>query len=59
MTSQINALVGVMSPFLYLNYAGAGQPVFQGYASDNLQKMKDVHAKYDPDLIFTNLMPDG
>ncbi|KAI8180776.1 hypothetical protein K4K54_012150 [Colletotrichum sp. SAR 10_86] len=58
-TSQINALGDVMSPFLYLNYAGAGQPVFQGYAGDNLQKMKDIRAKYDPDLIFTNLMPGG
>ncbi|KAI8201243.1 hypothetical protein K4K52_007335 [Colletotrichum sp. SAR 10_76] len=58
-TSQINALGDVMSPFLYLNYAGAGQPVFQGYAGDNLRKMKDIRAKYDPDLIFTNLMPGG
>ncbi|KAI8268133.1 hypothetical protein K4K58_006224 [Colletotrichum sp. SAR11_239] len=58
-TSQINALGGVMSPFLYLNYAGAGQPVFPGYTGDNLQKMKDIRAKYDPDLIFTNLMPGG
>ncbi|KAI8278248.1 hypothetical protein K4K57_001583 [Colletotrichum sp. SAR 10_99] len=58
-TSQINALGDVMSPFLYLNYAGAGQPVFPGYAGDNLQKMKDIRAKYDPDLIFTNLMPGG
>ncbi|KAJ0382843.1 hypothetical protein COL922a_011715 [Colletotrichum nupharicola] len=58
-TSQINTLGDVMSPFLYLNYAGAGQPVFQGYAGENLQKMKDIRAKYDPDLIFTNLMPAG
>ncbi|KAF4778635.1 FAD binding domain protein [Colletotrichum scovillei] len=58
-TSQLADLGDISSPFLYLNYAGADQPVFQGYAGGNLQRMQDIRAKYDPGFVFTQLMPGG
>lgn len=47
------------SPFLYLNYSGDTQDVFAGYPADNVERLKSVRAKYDPYLVFTNLMPGG
>lgn len=49
----------VISPYLYLNDADKGQPVFEGYAPENLQRLKDIRAKYDPAGIYTTQMPGG
>lgn len=51
--------LGVTSPFLYLNDADAGQPVFGGYPKQNVERLKKIRAQYDPDKIFTDLMPGG
>lgn len=45
--------------FHYLNDADKGQPVFQSYPAGNLRRLKEIRAKYDPEKVFTNLMPGG
>lgn len=47
------------SPYLYLNDANQGQPVFEGYAPENLQRLKEIRAKYDPAGVYTTQMPGG
>lgn len=46
-------------PFIYLNDAPKGAPVFEGYGAENWQKLRDIRAKYDPDMIFTKLLEGG
>lgn len=58
-TWQLSSQGGVASPFLYLNYAGDTQDVFAGDPAENVERLKSVRGKYDPDLAFTNLMPGG
>lgn len=54
------AAEGIKRPaYLYLNDAGKGQPVFEGYPSDSLQRLQNIRAKYDPDMVLTRLMPGG
>ena len=61
-TSQFESYfseTGVRSPYLYMNDAGPGQPVFQGYPAANLARLKAIRGKYDPRRVFTDLMPGG
>lgn len=44
---------------IYLNDADLDQPVFAGYPAENVQRLKEIRAKYDPGMIYTNLMPGG
>lgn len=46
-------------PFLYLNNAGDGQEVFQGYDSINLERLKSTKSKYDPSGLYTNKLVGG
>lgn len=57
----INAVLPeeVLSPYLYLNDADKDQPVFQGYAPENLERLKEIRAKYDPAGTYTTQMPGG
>lgn len=48
-----------VSPYLYLNDADVDQPVFEGYAPENVQRLKQIRAKYDPAKTFTTQMPGG
>jgi hypothetical protein len=57
--ARLGELGGVVSQFLYLNDAHDNQPVFEGYPPENLRWLKRVRAKYDPTMIFTDLMPGG
>lgn len=45
--------------FLYLNYAGGGQNPFQTYGEENIRKMKEASAKYDPTGVFQERVPGG
>lgn len=38
--------------FRYLNYAAGWQKPFNGYGKDNLQFLRDMSRKYDPDGLF-------
>jgi hypothetical protein len=46
-------------PFVYLSDAEKGQPVFQGYGQESWQRLREIRAKYDPDMVYTKLMPGG
>lgn len=50
---------GVRTPYLYLNDADKGQPVFEGYNQDNVAKLQEIRNKYDPSNIYTDQMPGG
>ncbi|KAH7355749.1 hypothetical protein BKA66DRAFT_403681, partial [Pyrenochaeta sp. MPI-SDFR-AT-0127] len=45
--------------YIYLNDANKGQPVFENYGKHNVRKLKQIRAKYDPERVFTDLMPGG
>ncbi|RYP50370.1 hypothetical protein DL769_010959 [Monosporascus sp. CRB-8-3] len=46
-------------PWLYLNYASPDQEVLQSYGPENLRKMREAAAKYDPSGVFQRLCPGG
>ncbi|EON97117.1 putative fad binding domain-containing protein [Phaeoacremonium minimum UCRPA7] len=63
---DVNAIIdekltslNVASPYLYLNDADKNQPVFQGYAPENVARLKEIRSKYDPQSIYTDQMPGG
>ncbi|KAH7198520.1 uncharacterized protein B0J16DRAFT_330511 [Fusarium flagelliforme] len=43
----------------YLNYADKSQDPLGSYGTENIRKMKDAAAKYDPDQVFQKLVPGG
>ena len=45
--------------FRYLNYCEGTQDPFATYGSDNIRKMKDAAAKYDPTGVFQTRVPGG
>ncbi|KAI1385203.1 uncharacterized protein F4822DRAFT_438116 [Hypoxylon trugodes] len=46
-------------PWLYINYASPDQNVLQSYGKDNVDKMRNAAAKYDPKGVFQRLCPGG
>lgn len=54
-----NGLEHLISPWIYLNDADKGQDVFAGYPAGNVQALQKIRTKYDPERIFTDLMPGG
>ncbi|KAG5979642.1 hypothetical protein E4U55_004925 [Claviceps digitariae] len=44
-------------PFLYQNYASLTQKVFAGYGSANLERLRVVSGKYDPEQVWQKLQP--
>lgn len=53
------AAAGQAAQYRYMNDAGLGQAIFQNYGAGNLAKLKSIRAKYDPQKLYTNLMPGG
>lgn len=45
--------------FTYINDANPSQDAFSTYPPENLQRLKSIRAKYDPDRVYTDLMPGG
>ena len=43
--------------FLYQNYAGQEQGVFAGYGQENLERLREVGRKYDPNGVWQKLQP--
>jgi hypothetical protein len=58
-TSLLEAKNKKILKFLYMNDANALQPVFDGYPASSIERLKNIRAKYDPDRVYTNLMPGG
>lgn len=50
--------MGVLSPYFYLNDANGDQDVFAGYPLENVNKLKTIREKYDPDRVYTD-RPDA
>lgn len=44
-------------PFKYMNYAAEDQDPLGSYGPENVEFMKSVRATYDPDGLFTTLVP--
>lgn len=57
--TQLADAKGLLNDFIYLNYALPTQNPLGSYGSDNLQLLRDVSAKYDPDQVFQRLVPGG
>lgn len=56
--AKLQAIDG-LSRYLYLNDADKGQKVFESYGGDSVARLKEIRAKYDPDRVYTDLMPGG
>lgn len=50
---------GLLHPFIYMNYALAGQKVYEGVGVHNLQRMKATKLKYDPENVFGRFWRGG
>ncbi|KAL2784741.1 hypothetical protein BJX66DRAFT_343726 [Aspergillus keveii] len=46
-------------PWLHTNYASELQDVLSGRRSDDLQRLRDISRKYDPEKVFQRLLPGG
>ncbi|KAL9110010.1 MAG: hypothetical protein Q9227_005349 [Pyrenula ochraceoflavens] len=46
-------------PWVYMNYADKSQQPLASYGLENVKKMKEVAAKYDPKEVFQKLCPGG
>ncbi|KXH30273.1 FAD binding domain-containing protein [Colletotrichum simmondsii] len=59
--TNIRAAGSDLLPFIFLSAAQKtqGHDVFPGYGQENWQKLKEIRAKYDPNLVFTKLVPGG
>ncbi|KAL9007882.1 MAG: hypothetical protein Q9173_006934 [Seirophora scorigena] len=51
--------MGALKEFQYLNYAFRDLDPIGGYGPDNIKKIKDASAKYDPLGVFQKLVPGG
>lgn len=51
--------VGSSEEFVYLNYAKAAQDPLGSYGAANVEHMKQVAHKYDPDGFFQQRVPGG
>lgn len=56
---QFAATVNGTLPWIYLNYADRSQGVLESYGSENIARMKNAAAKYDPEGVFQRLCPGG
>jgi hypothetical protein len=50
---------GLFNPFKYLNYAAGWQDPLAGYGTANVQRLKRVAEKYDPNAVFQKQCPGG
>lgn len=49
--------MGLGSRYVYLNYAALDEPVYAGYGDENLERLKIVKQKYDPENVFGRMWP--
>lgn len=50
---------GALLPWITANYAHPTQPQLESYGEENLGRMREAAAKYDPDGVFQTLCPGG
>lgn len=46
--------LGVLHPYLYVNYADKGQDVFASYGEENNRRLIEIQKSVDPKGIFTS-----
>lgn len=51
--------VGQFQRSVYMGYAYPTQPVIEGYGEDNVNFLREVSRKYDPQGIFQRCVPGG
>jgi len=51
----INQEKGIASEFVYMGDAGEWQDPFAGFPAENVQRMWDIRAAYDPNKVFSRL----
>ena len=51
--------VGGLLQWVTANYANPSQEVLRSYGADNVRKIREAAAKYDPDDVFQSLCPGG
>lgn len=51
--------LGMLDPFIYLNYAAAWQKPILSYGGAIVEQLLRIREKYDPHRIFTDLVPGG
>ena len=51
--------VGADNSWIYLDYAYKTQDPLASYGEENLQKLRDVSKKYDPEGVFQTMVPGG
>ena len=56
---QYHRAAASTTKYIYGNDADADQQLFQGYPAKSLHRLKEIRAKYDPGMVYTNLMPGG
>jgi hypothetical protein len=56
---EVQNLRHLISSWLYINDADKGQNVFAGYTKENVRALQRIREKYDPERVFTDLMPGG
>ena len=52
---SINQALGVASEFLYMGDAGEFQDPFTTFPRENLERLREVRASYDPGYAFSKL----
>lgn len=51
--------LGVLDPFIYLNYAARSQDPISGYGNSNVERLKRIQREYDPAEVFTKQVTGG
>lgn len=46
-------------PYIFMNDASYDEPVIASYGKENVDRLKVVQQKYDPDQVFRKLVPGG
>lgn len=51
--------LGALDPFIYINYAAPWQKPMAGYGEASVDRLLKVQRQYDPQRVFTDLVPGG
>lgn len=52
---SINRNLGLASEFLYMGDAGEFQNPYLGFPAENVERLREVRASYDPNQVFVKL----
>ncbi|RYP17192.1 hypothetical protein DL767_010062 [Monosporascus sp. MG133] len=56
---QDTRALDALDPYVYINYAAPWQRPIDSYGETSLQRLRSVRRAYDPNRIFTDLVPGG